>query len=45
MIQIIFLESIAYDQPKRYALCIEIRALLITNDLVFFYNMILVVFI
>jgi hypothetical protein len=29
MKRIIFLENIVYDQPKKYELCIEIRALLI----------------
>jgi hypothetical protein len=27
-----FLESIVYDQRKKYALCIEIQALVITNN-------------
>jgi hypothetical protein len=33
MKRIIFIESIVYDQPKNYVLCIEIRALVITNQL------------
>jgi hypothetical protein len=33
-----FLESIVYDQPKKYALCIEIRAIIIIICTILKYN-------